>query len=316
LREFLFDRELVGLVGVLIALCLWFALMAPGDADREAARPAPPADGAVSLAEVSPAESFAFVSPRGRDWLLPAILAASPKAEPPPGAARDADPLVTATVERHALVAEPAFDPQGTVTVSGLPADTRLSAGAPLSPAGHAIAFGDLDNLVIRLPARRTSPIRATLDLRTRAGLKIHTFSVEIQEEPGASAGDGALPAKRTVKKPKLAPAKTVRPPKKVLRKPVTGAAAIKPAGAVVKAPAGPAPPPLAAAPPAAGPLGLPALLPLGIFKPDPKDSALNGLTPDLRDDPRFTTLRGLGLRPDPLPAPPPADPDSPPGAP
>jgi hypothetical protein len=33
-------------------------------------------------------------------------------------------------------------------------------------------------------------------------------------------------------------------------------------------------------------------------FKPDPKDSSLNGLSPTLRDDPRFMTLRGLGMGP------------------
>jgi hypothetical protein len=316
-NEFVFDCELVGLVCVLIGLCLWFALMSPGDAGRDADRPA-----TVAPAMITPTAPFSFVSSRGRDWLLPAILAASPTTEPRPGASagppsvigREAAPLVTATVERHALIADPAFDPLGTVIVSGLPADTRLSAGTPLSPTGHAIAFGDLDNLVIRLPARRAAPIRTTLDLRTRSGLKIHSFSVEIQDVPDDPAGDEPAPAKRTLKKPKLAPVTTDRPPRKVPRKPVTGAGPIKPAPVVAKGPARTAPPPLPAAPPVAGPPGLSALLPLGIFKPDPKDSALNGLSPDLRDDPRFTTLRGLGMRPDLLPpSPAPPAPDIPP---
>jgi hypothetical protein len=302
-NEFVFDRELVGLVCVLIGLCLWFALMPPGDARRETDRPVP-----VTLSKIAPAASFSFVTTRARDWLLPAILATSPKAEPRPFR------LVTATVERHALIADPAFDPLGTVIVSGLPATTRFSSGAPLSVTDHAIAFGDLDNLVIQLPARRETPMRATLDLRTRTGAKIHTFSVEIHEEPATRSADVPAPAKRTVKKPKPAPVRTDRPPRKVQRKPVTGAAAIKPVPVIAKVPAGTAPPPLPAAPPVAGPPGLSALLPLGIFKPDPKDSALNGLSPDLRDDPRFTTLRGLGMRPDLLPpSPSPPGPDTPP---
>jgi hypothetical protein len=302
-NEFVFDRELVGLVLVLIGLCLWFALMSPGNTRRDTDRPVP-----VTLATITPVASFSFVTTRARDWLLPAILAAPPKVEPHPS------PLVTATVERHALIVDPAFDPLGSVIVSGLPPATHFSAGTPLSAADHAIAFGDLDNLVIRLPARRETPMRATLDLRTRTGAKIHTFSVEIQEEHAPHSADVPAPAKRTVKKPKPAPVTTDRPLRKLQRKPVTGAAAIKPVPMIGKVPAGTAPPPLPAAPPVAGPPGLSALLPLGIFKPDPKDSALNGLSPDLRDDPRFTTLRGLGMRPDFLPSsPPPPAPDTPP---
>jgi len=276
-NEITLDFELLALFGVLIALCIWFSLSSRILPDA----PAP------TLARTDP---FAFVAPRAHDWLLPAMLA-----ESPPRTTRPATPATA--VERHALVAEPLFDPLGAVILSGLPETAHLSAGAAVSGTDWAVAFGDLDGLVIRLPAQRKTPLRTTLDLRTRAGVKIHSFTVEVQEEKAPVTARAGAKLRRESPKPANAVRKGGRKPA-----PGAGTGAALPAKASVAAAKQPASgPPTPAA--AAGPAPLSAALPLGFFKPDPKDSASSGLTPDLRDDPRFTTLRGLGMPPDEVPA-------------
>lgn len=273
------DFELLALFGVLIALCIWFSLSgrilpeaaAPGSTGPAASSPVPPRS-----------DPFVFVTPRAHDWLLPAMLAASP-----PRAMSPATPA--ASVERHALVAEPLFDPLGAVILSGLPETAHLSAGAALSSTDWAVAFGDLDDLVIRLPAQRKAPFRTTLDLRTRAGVKIHSFTVELQqEEPAMTARAAGKPKAARKAERKGGPGSTS--PGTTLPAKATLPAA-KPAAGSTTPTTG------------AGLAPLSAALPTGFFKPDPKDSVASGLTPDLRDDPRFTTLRGLGVRPDGVPA-------------
>lgn len=277
-NEIALDFELLALFGVLVALCMWFAL-----SGRISSGAAPPdwALPAASSPILPRSDPFVFVTPRAHDWLLPAMLATAP----------------AATVQRHALVAEPLFDPLGAVILSGLPETAHLSAGAAVSATDWAVSFGDLDDLVIRLPARRKTPLRTTLDLRTRAGVKIHSFTVELQEEEAAMAA-------RTGAKPRPQSPKPAKAARKGGRKPALGAGtgAAVPAKAAVTAakPASDTVTPTAAA----GPASLSAALPTGFFKPDPKDSAASGLTPDLREDPRFTTLRGLGMRPDELTGP------------
>jgi len=287
------DFELMVLFGVLVALCIWFVVANPVRGPGLVERPA------ASL----PFDRFAFV---GRPELLADVILAKDETSSPTEPAPPPAPLQTAAIERHSLLAEPLFDPLGSVVFSGLPPRARLSAGATLSPTDWAVAFGDLDNLVIRLPAERSGPIRTTFDLRTRAGVRIHSFSIELQQDEPAKTVTGPKKSKASPVKDDLE--KVVRPVKKNARK----AAVIVPTKAIQAAKPVAAPPPLPAAPPvkvpapqpatSAGSPGLFSILPFGFFAPDPKDSAASGLSPDLRDDPRFTTLRGLGVKPTDLP--------------
>ncbi|MBA4130487.1 MAG: hypothetical protein C0519_03585 [Hyphomicrobium sp.] len=299
------DFEFLLLLGALLALSAWFVLESGQDK---------PAGGVMPLAQASPpvavrgAETpFAFVRAEARDRLLPALQTVQ---APVPGAPRG--PVATASIEQHALLAEPLFDPLGSVQISGLPAEARFSAGAALTgdaaaagdvtagdlPAGDwAVAFGDLDNLIIELPRERTMPIRATLDLRTRAGVKITSLTVELRDrEVDGVAGapmTGPVPAVRS----KVRPAKAVRPGSKTLRKtarPPATVTAVKPPLVF------PGDPPKGAKPQktvTSAPVA-PSGLSTGFFQPDPKDTAGSGLSPALREDPRFMTLRGLGMPP------------------
>ncbi len=296
------DTELVLLAGVLAALCGWFVLsvepLTSATVQREPAR----------LAEELPAppdEPFMLVSVRARDWLLPAMMAFEPRPPMQPLAENPPPAKVTASVEQHALIAEPSLDPLGSVVLSGLPPSSRLSAGAELTPTGSvtsdwAVAFGDLDNLVVELPRNRSGPIRTTLDLRTRAGVKIASLTVEVRDTPAGVAAPEETPRKSKVKPVKDVQEKPVRKSVRAAPKPMVPPALTYPGDPpkLVAAPVAPAK--TAPAPSSAGPLG--------IFKPDPKDTATSGLSPSLREDPRFTTLRGLGMSPadagpDPAPA-------------
>ncbi|OYW55890.1 MAG: hypothetical protein B7Y80_03985 [Hyphomicrobium sp. 32-62-53] len=292
------DFEFLLLLGALLALSAWFVLESGQDK---------PTGGAMPMAQASPpvairrAETpFVFVRAEARDRLLPAMQTVS---APPPAAPRG--PLATASIEKHALLADPLFDPLGSLQISGLPAEARLSAGADdAAAAGEwAVAFGDLDNLIIELPRERTMPIRATLDLRTRAGVKITSLTVELRDrEEDGVAGEtvaGPAPAVRS----KVRPTKAVRPGSKTLRKtarpPATATAAKPPPVFPGDPPKGAKPQKTAISAPVAA-----SGLSTGLFQPDPKDSAGSGLSPALREDPRFMTLRGLGMPPsDPGPA-------------
>jgi hypothetical protein len=289
------DFEFLLLLGALLALSAWFVLES-GQQKR--------AGGVMPLAQASPpiatrpAETaFAFVRAEARDRLLPAMQTVQgPPLVAPPG------PLATASIEQHALLADPLFDPLGSLQISGLPAEARLSAGAALAgdtaaTVDWAVSFGDLDNLIIELPRERTTPIRATLDLRTRAGVKVASLTVELRDrQVDGVAGEpvaGPVPAVRS----KVRPAKAVRPGSKTLRKtarpPATATAAKPP-------PVFPGDPPKGAKPQKSA-ISAPVAasgLSTGLFQPDPKDSAGSGLSPALREDPRFMTLRGLGMPP------------------
>jgi hypothetical protein len=220
-------------------------------------------------------------------------------------------PAVTPSVEQHALLAEPLFDPLGSVVLSGLPPSSRLSAGAEVSAPGSAssdwaVAFGDLDNLVITLPRDRTGRVQTTLDLRTRAGVKIASLKVEMREDRAS-----VVAPDENSKKSKLKAAKFPQGPGKLLVKKERAASKV-----VVNSDPiypGDAPKvsvsPTQAPKPSAGPL---LAAPVMIFKPDPKDSATSGLSPPLRDDPRFMTLRGLGMSRAEVPPGPAATPSSP----
>ena len=308
------DTELFLLGGVLAALFGWFILsIEPVTSVAEQRKAITPSEPPI----VEPDEPYMLVSSRARDWLLPAMLAFEPRPPSQPLPERLSAPVATASVEQHALLAEPLFDPLGSVVLSGLPPSSRLSAGAEVSAPGSAssdwaVAFGDLDNLVITLPRGRTGPVQTTLDLRTRAGVKIASLTVEMRDDTSGVATPTEKLTKSKLKAVKASqgPANSQGPakplPKKVRAAPksVVSPDPIYPGDApkVVVSPT-------EAPKPASAPL---LAAPLGIFKPDPKDSAASGLSPSSRDDPRFTTLRGLGMSPAEVPPGPAATPPSP----
>ena len=286
-RSWAFDSEALLLGGALLALCAWFALESSrGTRDGAAVTPLLSAGSAPIIRAGPP---FAFVAREAKALIHPQLAQI-------PGAAQSA--AGTSPVEQHALLAIPEFDPLGSVMVSGLPAETRLSAGtavpgADANTVDWAVAFGDLDKLVVQLPRQRTGAIRATLDLRNRAGVKIKSLSVEVREAGGGGPPrSSAVDPPDPVSKSRVRPAKAVRPGSKSLRKTVRPQAKVSNAKPPVSslgstAKTAPAPKVVKVLPSNA--------LPGGFFKPDPKDSASSGLPPALREDPRFTTLRGLG---------------------
>jgi hypothetical protein len=288
------DTELVLLGGVLAALCGWFVLsIEPVTSVAEQRKAISPSAPLI----VEPDEPYTLVSTRARDWLFPAMLAFEPRAPSRPLPERLLAPGATASVEQHALLAEPLFDPLGSVVLSGLPPSSRLSAGAEVSAPGSAssdwaVAFGDLDNLVITLPRDRTGPVQTTLDLRTRAGVKIASLTVELRDNPAGLVAPAEKQTKSKLKaiKASQVPGKPISKKVRPASKAVLNSDPIYPGDApkVIVSPT-------EAPKPAAGPL---LAAPVGIFKPDPKDSAASGLSPSSRDDPRFTTLRGLGMSP------------------
>ena len=303
-----YDMELALLWGVLIALCAWFAF-----ADRPAIDAGelrlglvgdPPPGGPQSI------RHFQLVSATAREQLIPAMFKVEPtqlRVEPTmPGAA------ATGSVEQHALMAEPIFDPLGALIVSGLPTESRLSAGAKLSPAGGAdgdwaVPFGELDNLVIELPRDRAADFRTRLDLRTRAGLKITSLTVEIREQPAetkASRSGNRAPGVKA----KIRPAKAARPP---VNGGKTASGRVGKSAVVKAAPIypGDAPPSPAGAKNSKPPAPLVALPAPTLFSPAPKGTPIGASEPRFKDDPRFTTLKGLGMAPEAIPAPPLAGP-------
>jgi hypothetical protein len=160
-----------------------------------------------------------------------------------------------------------------------------------------------LDNFIIELPRERTMPIRATLDLRTRAGVKITSLTVELRDREVDGVAGAPMTEPVPAVRSKVRPAKAVRPGSKTLRKtarpPATATAAKLPPVFPGDPPKGAKPQKTAISAPVAS-----SGLSTGLFQPDPKDSAGSGLSPALREDPRFMTLRGLGMPPsDPGPA-------------
>ncbi len=280
------DPEFLLLAGALAALCGWFVLESGPEVSR--ARSEAPAHGRAAAADGA-GPSFQFATPQARMWLLPALGEVV-------GPVEHADPGPAASVVQHALLAEPVFDPLGVLLLTGLPPAARLSAGTPIvdaagEPGGWALAFGDLDNLVIALPRMGAEPFAATLDLRSRSGVKISTLTIRIEE--GVAPASVAEPGFKA----KLRPAKSVKPTKSQRKtaRPSTAAAG------GTQAPVYPGDAPkagVAAQPVLAGPAPLAGSAGGGLFKPDPKDTASSGLTPALREDPRFMTLRGLGMPP------------------
>ena len=300
------DLEIVLLTGMLLALAAWFLAANRGEDER--AFNALPAVQASRLLASSRTSAFDFVPAVAKAVRIPSQVGEQPAvkprydetvAPPKPG------PEAASSVDIHALMAEPpvvTFDALGSLVLRGLPGNARLSAGARLSKPGAkfsdwAIAVGDLDDLIVYLPRNRPGAVRTAVDLHTRAGVKITTLNLELREDP-------APPAFPTAKAPAERPvlnAKAVRPAGETGEKPKAkgtarrGAAVLKPAGggaSLAKPNVTPA-----MVKPAAGAVAVPLPPPASLFfKPDPKDSSLSGLSPTLREDPRFVTLRGLGM--------------------
>lgn len=201
-----------------------------------------------------------------------------------------------APLEPHALMPGPGADPLATVLLGGLPAGASLSDGVRIGDTRWAIAVGQLDNVVVQLPPPRGESIRTSIELRDRAGVAVHEFTIELRQPVRESiaersgrqkplSGKGAVKpagskAQQGARKSKLKAATQTSGPKPAL-------AAVSVAPVVVKT---------AAVPAIASPIGLLAPLPPGaMFTPDPKDTAASKLAPGGRDDPRYMTLRGLG---------------------
>lgn len=296
IRKATLDAEVLLLGGVLAALLTWF-IWSTGPLDVDMAMPKQ--NGRLVPTELQ-TFSFAFVSPSAKLRIEPA----SEKIEPsPPSELKSVEqlqpPAVTSALAEHVLPSVPAFDPLGAVVFSGLPASTRFSAGVKVpsdvsSAMDWAVPFGDLDNLVIELPRDRNKRLKTSLDLRTRTGARITFISIEIREsQPPRPV---ARPGGTANRKAKVLPAKSSQAPAKKVKKNVSQPS--KPAVAPVVV--DPEEAPKVAVPVAqpTAPPGLLSALPFLFFNPDPKDSAYGGLPPHLRDDPRFTTLRGLGMPP------------------
>jgi hypothetical protein len=300
------DLEIVLLTGMLLALAGWF--LAANRPDQEGAfdgMPAVQASGGFASPRTG---AFDFVPAIAKTLRIPSRVVERPDTRPrhvetavPAGPRAEA----LSSVDLHALVPEPPpapFDALGLVVLSGLPGDARLSAGARLSKPGAAfsdwaIAFGDLDDLVVYLPRNQPGAIRTTVDLHTRAGVKITTLNVELRED---AVPDELPTAKAPAGQPGVA-AKPLRSGGDNGEKPRARGAARKSAAVARPATGGaslakPTVNPATTTTAGGGAAVLwPQPAPL-FFSPDPKDSSLSGLSPSLRDDPRFMTLRGLGM--------------------
>lgn len=249
-------------------------------------------------------ERLAFAGPAWR----------GPNATAIPQAAASARPLPLPPypgVETHALLSGPRADPLATVLLQGLPDDVSLSDGVRIGSSRWAVAVGQLDNLVVQLPPPREVPIRTVVELRSRAGLPLHSFTLELRQSSLAAVAAPVLRQKPTPVSAKLRASgtKPTPVPRKAKTKPKVAAAGPK----LLKPVAEPVPQaklvPVAAATPAkaiqaGASAGLqPALTllppPGALFSnPDPKDTATSGLALSARDDPRFMILRGLGMKP------------------
>ncbi len=305
MRTALSDREQSGLrlnielyllLVVLGSLFFCFAILTHTDVPTGVRLPS------ATWSNAEPADRFAFIRPANRAILIN-YAASRPGSGPQAiGAWQFANALPQFAGQTHALLAEPAVDPLGAMLVHGLPRSATLSAGLKIGADHWAVAIGDLDHIVVRIP-RDHDVIRTRLDLKSRAGADVHSFSVVLQhtEANGALSTSGLPPASAAQKKPKIQPAKGPRSQKKTAAKyKVSSAKAVlpPPAKPAVAAPAAPAPkPPQVSAAQAPGAISLPPM-PEKFFNPDPKDTASSGLSQASREDPRFMILRGLGMPP------------------
>jgi hypothetical protein len=303
------DLEIVLLTGMLLALAGWFLAANRPERDREfEVLPAVQASGAALASPRTGA--FDFVPAGAKTLRLPSQVGEPPDTPPRPdetSAPPMPRPEAAPSVDLHALVAEQPvapFDPLGSVVLWGLPGEARLSAGARISEPGAnhsdwAIAFDDLDDLVVYLPRKRPGAIRTTVDFHTRAGVKITTLNLELREDAAPpDLSTAKAPADRSVMKA----AKTRRPAAGDSGEKLKAQGVARKAAAVVKPAAGGASlakpninPPMMNPTEGAGAVPWAPAPPL-FFQPDPKDSSLSRLSPTLRDDPRFMTLRGLGM--------------------
>jgi hypothetical protein len=259
----------------------------------------------------APLDRFAFIRSANRPILinqpsLPPIL--GPHAI---SAWQFANALPQVSGQTHALLADTAVDPLGAMLIHGLPSTATLSAGVKTGKDQWAVAIGDLDNVVVLIP-RNQDVIRTRLDLKSRAGTDVHSFTVVLQHTPAnTSLRTSRLPPVAAAqKKPKIQPAKGSRTLKKApakykvssakavvppLAKPAIAAPSAKPA---IVAPSAAAPkPPQTSAAQVPGSISLPPM-PEKFFNPDPKDTLASGLSSVSREDPRFMILRGLGMPP------------------
>lgn len=75
------------------------------------------------------------------------------------------------------------LDPLDKVTVTGLPPDARLSVGQKTSDTEWTLAAGDLTDIGILVPNNHVEPIRATIEIKSRAGGSIAALGLTIERE-------------------------------------------------------------------------------------------------------------------------------------
>ncbi len=291
--------ELAILLGVLAGLCWWFV------AEQRKFKEASLSLEARLMAAPVPVDRFAFADRNG--------FAAAMQIVPAPQFATLSHGPRGLMGLHHVAAGS---DPLTTVTVSGLPARTEMSSGRFLSPTTWAMALGDLNDIVIRLPQSGGEPVRANVDVRARSGALLHSFSVEVQQ--AGTAIESNERSKRGLSGPDPRKSKANAKSKRKNRQSksvsdhhtapsVAGSSPSQPVAPAANkapeslAPKGPVPGQAAIAsgtsilpnqvPPSL--LGVPPVL--GLFPPDPRDSEHSDLTAQERDDPRHLILRGLG---------------------
>ena len=115
------DREILVLTGVLVALALWFAVTGGPESEPAGAREAPRAYAEAPVFK-SDAGTFDYVPDGAKTLKIPSLAPGTsedplppPETANPPGAAAATvpPPVPTASIEAHALLADPQFDPLG-----------------------------------------------------------------------------------------------------------------------------------------------------------------------------------------------------------
>lgn len=287
-----FEYELYLLCGVLLGLCLCFLwIERAADVDT----PGPVSARQTKAGFIDTRRLSDVRAPRETGSTVPAAHAVSrftfvrePSAIVQLASLDMAAKRRLSAPETHFLLANrPGVDPLGAALVSGLPEGSVFSHGLRFGDQKWAIGFGTLDKLVIDLPPGHGETVRALVDLRSREGIVMHSFEVELRT--GQRLVEPALVSEE------LSP-KSKKQKKQGRQKPLVVPVVIKPALSGKSKPSGvsgvakvwPGDPAGIGGPPAAN------LVPAPLFKPDPKDTPASGLTRDERDDPRAIIMRGL----------------------
>jgi hypothetical protein len=101
-----------------------------------------------------------------------------------PDANQDPNHEPSATAERDVETgAIPVPGDAGSVLIRNLPAGTVLSKGKQVSATEWAIARGDLDNVVVTLPANRRGSVKAVIEVLSTTGSQMGSMTVEIREQ-------------------------------------------------------------------------------------------------------------------------------------